>query len=238
MSSPARMNKSDPLSRTDTWPETPELQSGVVLSEQIYGYVRSAIVAGIVEPGMSVLEPDLAKRFGVSRTPVREALLRLRDDGLVIIKRQSGIIIAPIDKNRVEEAMIVREALEPRMAAMAAERISQRTVLDLEFETDRMSAAIEPHDHRAFIEADNMFHRLLINASGFMHIVQITEQVSGQLDRIRYLSVAEPIRAAAAIQEHRTLIKHLQDGDAAACEQMVRQHLQESWVLIRELLDR
>ncbi|MGY9063128.1 MAG: FCD domain-containing protein, partial [Rhodospirillales bacterium] len=89
-----------------------------------------------------------------------------------------------------------------------------------------------------FIAADTMFHRLLINASGFMHIVQITEQVSGQLDRIRYLSVAEPIRAAAAIQEHRTLIKHLQDGDAAACEQMVRQHLQESWVLIRELLDR
>ncbi len=220
-----------------SWPEMAPLQPGTALSEQIYAYMRAAIVTGAVRPELVIHEPTLAKRLEVSRTPIREALLRLRDDGLVVIKRQSGIFVAPVDPVRVEEAMIVRESLEPRMAAIAAQAITKRTLVDLEFETDSMAAANELGDQRTFVEADDRFHRIIVDATGFMHIAKITAQVSAQLDRIRHLSAAEPVCADAAIKEHQTIIKCLRSGNANQSEAVLLQHLQGSWISIRQLLN-
>ncbi len=214
------------------------LRSDAPLSEQVYAHLRDVIVTGRLAPGIALNESSLAQQFGTSRTPVREALLRLRDDGLVNIKRQSGTFVAPIDANRVEEGMMVREALEPRLAAMAASKMTDRVLADLVFETDQMTKAAEHGDSRSFIAADDRFHRFLVDTSGFIHIAEIIQRVNAQLDRIRYLSASEPIRTHMALDEHRAMIELLRDGDSVGTAEMMQQHLSGSWVVIRELLQR
>ena len=216
----------------------PELssQSEASLSDQVYGHLREAIVAGRIAPGTALHEPSIAQQCGTSRTPVREAILRLRDEGLLTIKKQSGTFVAPIDPNRVEEGMIVRESLEPRLAAMAAEKMTDRILTDLLFETEQMTKAVETGDSRLFIAADDNFHRILLDASGFPHIVQIIQRVNAHLDRLRYLSASEPERAQTALEEHHAMIDRLRAGDASGASELLLTHLQGSWVLIRELL--
>lgn len=216
----------------------PELssQSDAPLSDQVYGHLREAIVAGRIAPGTALHEPSIARQCGTSRTPVREAILRLRDEGLLTIKKQSGTFVAPIDPNRVEEGMIVRESLEPRMAAMAAEKMTDRILADLLFETEQMTKAVETGDSRLFIAADDNFHRILLDASGFPHIVEIIQRVNAHLDRLRYLSASEPERAQTALEEHHAMIERLRARDAAGASELLLAHLQGSWVLIRELL--
>lgn len=206
------------------------------LSGQIYTQLRLAIVTGRIDPTTAIQEPLIAEHFGVSRTPVREALLRLRADGLVIIRKQSGTFIAPIDPKRVEEGMLVREALEPRVVEIAATQLSERELTDLETRTRLMAVAAEDRDSRSFIAADDCFHQVLIEVGGFPHIAEIIGRVNAQLDRVRHLSATDPARARAAIREHRALIKSLRAGDGAQSSDLLRGHLQGSWKLIREIM--
>ena len=210
---------------------------GQPLSQQVYAHMRRAIIEGRLEPGGTIDEPAVAHHFGVSRTPVREALLRLRQDGLVEIRRQAGTFVAPIDRTRVEEGMIAREALEPRALEIACSRTDQRTLDDLAALTDRMAAATEREDGRAFIDADDRFHRALLDASGYIHIAEIIDQVNAQLDRVRHLSVAAPDRARSAVLEHRQIIDRITAGDAAGAAKSLRHHLKGSWAVIRTILD-
>lgn len=221
---------------TITWLSDSSLQSDSPLSEQIYARLREAIVAGRIAPRTALHEPSITQQFGTSRTPVREALLRLRDEGLLEIKKQAGTFVAPIDPKRVEEGMIVRESLEPRVAAMAAERMTDRILADLLFETEQMTKAVETGDSRLFITADDNFHRILLDASGLPHIVEIIQRVNAHLDRLRYLSASEPERAQTALDEHHAMIGRLRAGDAEGAAALLLTHLQGSWVLIRKLL--
>ncbi|WP_282609532.1 GntR family transcriptional regulator [Pelagibius sp. Alg239-R121] len=221
---------------TVDWLPDAVLRSDSPLSEQIYARLREVIVAGRIAPGTALHEPSITKQFGTSRTPVREALLRLRDEGLIDIKKQSGTFVAPIDPDRVVEGMIVRESLEPRLAAMAAEKMTDRILADLIFETGQMTKAVESGNSLLFIASDDNFHRILLDASGFPHIVEIIQRVNAHLDRVRYLSASEPVRAQTALDEHHAMIERLRAGDATGAAEMLLAHLEGSWVLIRELL--
>ena len=233
LSSPASDLATDPAA---PWLAQAVIETGAPLSEQVYRLLRATIITGVLEPGAALQEPVITAQLGISRTPVREALLRLKDDGLVQIRRQAGTCVAPIDANRVEEGIIVRESLEPRIAQLAAARIDARTLEVLTHQTERMARAAARQDSRTFIEADDLFHQTLIDASGHQHIARIIQQINAQLDRIRYLSVSEPIRAQTAVDEHHQLIAALSAGDGATCSALLQHHLEGSWVLIRRYL--
>lgn len=218
------------------WLPRTAVASGAPLSEQIYAQLREAIVTGSIEPETALQEPLIAEHFGVSRTPVREALLRLRGDGLVVIRKQAGTFVAPIDPKRVEEGMLVRDALEPRVVEISATLLTERQLSDLDAETRAMASAADGRDSRSFIAADDRFHQILIDASGYPHIAEIIGRVNAQLDRVRYLSATDPGRARAAIREHRALIKHLRAGNGPQSADVLRTHLQGSWKFIREIM--
>ena len=218
------------------WLSGSRIGSGAPLSDQVYGCLRSAIVFGDIAQGMPVQEPMVAAHFGVSRTPVREALLRLRSDGLITIKKQSGTFVAPIDPARVEEGMLVREALEPRVVERAAERLSARELSELETETRLMALAADDNDGRGFIAADDRFHQVLIEAGGFPHIAEIIDRVNAQLDRVRHLSTNNVTRARTAVKEHRALIKALRAGDSESSAEILAEHLRGSWIVIRAIV--
>ncbi len=208
------------------------------LSQSAYETLRELIVTGQIPPGESLHEPSIAAQFDMSRTPVREAILKLRDDGLINIQRQSGTYVSPIDVARIEEAMIVRESLEPTVAAVAAGKMTEAVLAELTFETDRMEAAMKTSNRVLFIQADDRFHRLLIEASGHRHIAQIIQRVNAQLDRVHYLSVSESVPADEAVSEHRRLIQYLAIGNGSQSAELLTKHLRGSWMLIRQHLFR
>lgn len=220
----------------DTWLAEASVRRDLPLSPQVYALLRRVIVEGRLEPGSALREPALAAHLRVSRTPVREAFLRLQQDGLLDLRPQSGTFVTSIDRTRVEEGMIVREALEVRAAAIAAEKISEPELTILRQETDKMADAARNGDNRSFIEADDRFHRTLVDASAYTHIGMIIDQVNAQLDRIRYLSANVPERPEASIVEHNQLIKRLAARDANGSAEALRAHLTASWAIIGRLM--
>jgi len=230
------VNKPRTAPAPDAWLVQATVQRDQPLSPQIYRLLRRVIVEGRLKPGAALKEPALAAHLQVSRTPVREAFLRLQQDGLLDLRPQSGTFVAPIDRTRVEEGMIVREALEVRAAAIAAVKISESELTILRRETDRMTDAARSGDNRSFIEADDRFHRALVDASAFSHIGVIIEQVNAQLDRIRYLSANVPERPEASVDEHWQLIDRLANGDADGSANAAQAHLTASWAIIRAIM--
>jgi len=219
-----------------TWLSDEPLAADVPLSDQVYRQLRRAIVRGGLEQRTAIQDPLIAAHFGISRTPVREALLRLRNDGLVVIRKQAGTFVAPIDPNRVEEGMLVRESLEPRIVEVAVNKLSERQLAELDTETNLMAGAVGTSESQVFIEADDRFHQILIDACGFPHIAEIIEGVNAQLDRVRFLSATEPVRSRAAVREHRALIKRLRKRDATGSADLLREHLTQAWIVIRQIL--
>ena len=104
--------------------EAIRLKRGVALSEQVYQVVRGLIVSGRMRPGEAVIEATLAARLSVSRTPVREALKRISDEGLIDVFAQNGTFIAPISRRALEEAYVIRTALEAESTSRAAGRLT------------------------------------------------------------------------------------------------------------------
>lgn len=221
----------------EDWLDPPTVSRSAPLAPQIYASIRHAITASRLVPGDGLNELDIAARLGVSRTPVREALLRLQREGLVDIRPQAGTYVAAIDRHRVEEGMVVREALETCAAEEAARRITPAQIADLTAATNQMQTAARIADAAGFVTADDAFHAAILEASGYRGIPTIIDEVNGHLDRIRSMSGERPQRMPEAVAEHRRIIDALQSGDPAASGNALRHHLQTAWKTIRRLCD-
>jgi DNA-binding GntR family transcriptional regulator len=189
--------------------EATQLRRGVALSEQVYQVVRGMIVSGRMRPGEAVVEAALAARLGVSRTPVREALKRISDEGLIEVFAQSGTFIAPISRKALEEAYIIRTALEAESASRAAGRLTQTAT-------------------------EAFFHRMIAEVNGLHMLWRAVDVSKAQMDRGRHLAIPEPGLGEVTIRQHRLILEAMQAGDAAEAAAQMREHLATS---LRNTLD-
>lgn len=208
--------------------ETRPLKRGIALSEQVYQVVRGLIVSGRMRPGEAVVEAALAARLGVSRTPVREALKRLSDEGLIDVFAQSGTFIAPISRKALEEAYVIRTALEAESAARAAGRLTAAAV---EAFTDNIAAHELAIGRRRFgdaIRLDDTFHRMIAEVNGLHMLWRAVDISKAQMDRGRHLAIPEPGLGAVTIHQHKLILTAMQEGDAGHAAQCMREHLATS----------
>ena len=208
--------------------ETTPLKRGVALSEQIYQVVRGLIVSGRMRPGEAVIEAALAARLGVSRTPVREALKRISDEGLIDVFAQSGTFIAPISRKALEEAYVIRTALETESASRAAGRL---TPVAVEAFADNIATHELAIGRRHFAEAirlDDTFHRMIAEVNGLHMLWRAVDISKAQMDRGRHLAIPEPGLGAVTIRQHRLILEAMQAGDAKRAAQCMREHLATS----------
>jgi DNA-binding GntR family transcriptional regulator len=208
--------------------EAIRLKRGVALSEQVYQVVRGLIVSGRMRPGEAVIEAALAARLGVSRTPVREALKRISDEGLIEVFAQNGTFIAPISRKALEEAYVIRTALEAESASRAAGRL---TTAAAEAFVDNIAAHELAIGRRHFAEAirlDDTFHRLIAEVNGLHMLWRAVDISKAQMDRGRHLAIPEPGLGAVTIRQHRLILEAMQGGDAPHAAQCMREHLATS----------
>jgi DNA-binding GntR family transcriptional regulator len=192
---------------------------------QIYVLLRDAIVAAQLEPGRQISENELAALLGVSRTPIREALQRLRDDRLVEIVPQLGTVVTRISEDAVADAQFVREALECAAVRAAALRARDQDLAGLEVIIRGQEAAREAADYDRFYVLDDELHRALCDLSGHESAWSLSQRAKGHLNRVRRLSLPEPGYLMEMISEHRAVVAAVAQHDPDAAEHALRHHL-------------
>ena len=192
----------------------------------ILAVIRHDIILLRLRPGTRVSENELARRYGTSRTPVREALLRLVDEGLVEVWPQRGTFITPISLLAVRRARFVREAMEVAILRQAAE---QGLSAQGRREAERAISAQEDARDRpeSFTRADDAFHRAFADGIDVGNIWAVLEREKAQFDRLRFLSLPNVTPVSTLISQHKAILVAVLKGDVVAAERAAREHLSE-----------
>lgn len=198
----------------------------------VYASLRDAIVRAELEPGAQLSENELAEQLGVSRTPIREALGRLRDDRLVEVVPQLGTFVARIGVQAVTDAQFIREALECAAVRPAAERAGEEDIAALEENIRSQERARDSGDIDAWYLLDNEFHRALCDLSGHPAVWAVSERAKYHLNRLRRISLTLPDYIPEMIVEHRAVTDAVGRHDPDAAEETLRHHLQ---MVLREV---
>ncbi|MDP1730478.1 MAG: GntR family transcriptional regulator [Devosia sp.] len=192
-------------------------------AQNVYELLRGDIVLGVLQPLQAIRESEIAERLGVSRTPVREALLRLANLGLVDIYPQSGTRVSPSRLEKVRAAQLIREAVEVEVARRACGCITDRQIAGLRHLIEDQSVAARRNDTRRLFELDEEFHRAIYAAAGLLAVADELEDVKVHLNRLRYVSVNWPRGGEKITGEHEAILAALQsrDEDKAAAAMTV-----------------
>jgi DNA-binding GntR family transcriptional regulator len=187
-------------------------------SAAVYRLLRDEIVWLRRKPGEPIAERDIAQARGISRTPVREALLRLAAEGLVDTISKSGTFVARIPLAALPEAIVVRQALEQVTARAAAQRARRSDVATLRATLERQREAEAADDRVAFHRADEAFHAGIAAAGGYPGIWSLIQNVKTQIDRYRLLTLPQPGRMLRVVKEHVAVVTAIErhDPDRAA----------------------
>lgn len=198
---------------------------GATASAQVYQQLRAQIIALDIPPGAALSENDLASAFGVSRTPVREALLRLADEGLVEIVPKSGTTVSRIPYTQLGEAIVIRKALEEVAVREASVRATKSQFTGLWALIERQREAAKADDRDAFHAADEAFHAAIAEAAGYPGIWRLVNQVKVQVDRLRYLTLPEAGRMLRVTKEHAAVLTAMEKRDGDKAIAAMRGHL-------------
>jgi DNA-binding GntR family transcriptional regulator len=193
-------------------------------SDRVYAELVSAIRDLRLRPGASLSETELAGTLQVSRTPLREAIARLVDNGLVSVVPQVGTRVELIRMSDVEEARFVRETLELAAFGVACEKPA-RDVAPLRALLAVQERCHERHDVDAFFAADEALHEAIFTMSGYPGAWQAIQPMKLQLDRLRRLSLPDPATVRALIDEHTAIVDALEAGDAVAGHSQISRHV-------------
>jgi len=195
-------------------------------SSRIYSELRDALVSLQRRPGEAISEAEIALSYGLSRTPVREAILKLADEGLVDIFPQSGIFVSRIPLAALPEAIIVRKALEETTAGMAAQRATPSQIMNLQTIVQQQREADAAGDRDGFHLADEAFHAGIAEIAGYPGIWRLILQVKVHVDRYRRLTLPVAGRITEVIAEHETILAAIEAHDPAAARAAMERHLQ------------
>ncbi len=207
------------------------------MRDQIYPLVRRMILTGAIKPGDVIDEKAIAVQLEISRTPVREAVKKLSDENLVEVVAQSGTRAARIDRSEIEEAFLIRRALEAESAAQAAPRMTQAHTEKLEDILVLHARALTRKKYVEAIERDDDFHSYIASISNLTRLWRTVEISKAQLDRCRHLMVPRAGEGEATLAHHRAIIKALNSGDPENARRAMREHLEAAYKSTIAVLD-
>lgn len=196
------------------------------VAEQTYVRLRAAVLQGTYPPGERLTSVRLAHELGVSRTPIRAALARLRNEGLVEYTEGQAAWVPPLTVSAVEEAYEIAEALESMLMGHLALLHDTETLRELEAVIHDMDRAAEANDHHAWAEADERFHTLVHSRSGRDLVASMLERVGTIIDRVRFLWLnLNPGGALESTQDHRAAVEAVAAGDGQLARERHAAHL-------------
>jgi DNA-binding GntR family transcriptional regulator len=215
-------------------PETVRIERRSMV-ETAYDELKRKILRGELAPGAQFLEEEIAVMLGMSRTPVREAAVRLEQEGFVEIVPRRGFRVTPLSKRAVREINEVLECLEIQAAErLAARRIAPEDLKLLEEAVGRMDAALKAEDAQAWAQADYKFHTLLIELCGNQHLAEVARNFLDKAHRFRLLTLALRAKPLYSNVNHAAVVEAVRRNDPQTAQDIHRAH-KRRWA--RELSD-
>jgi DNA-binding GntR family transcriptional regulator len=198
---------------------------GASVGAQVYRILREQIIQAELQPGERLSESDVARTLSVSRQPVREAFIKLSEEGLVQVLPQRGTFITRISVASVMDVRFVREAIEADIVRLVAEKHAPENIEELRRQIAEQKTVA--HDDRtAFLRLDERFHYTLASAAGKAFAWNVIENVKAQMDRVRFLSV-DDMQIDRLIEQHERIVDGIAAADMTAAEEALRLHLRE-----------
>jgi DNA-binding GntR family transcriptional regulator len=205
--------------------------------ERVYRTLRSRILDNALPPGHQALEQAIALELGVSRTPVREALIRLHNEGLVEVVPRHGMRVLPVSPDDMAEIYAILTSLESLAAELAAKRRPDtRELAPLEAACREMEAALAADDLDAWAKADERFHLQLVSLCGNRRLAEVVINFWDRAHRARMVTLRMRPRPANSTREHRAVVKAIREGDAAKARDLHRAHRERGAAELTEIL--
>lgn len=202
----------------------PKLDRTRQAAPQVFGWLREAIISLELAPGTPLSRTDLADRFQLSQTPVRDALMQLRQEGLVDIFAQHATRVSRIDLHSAEQAQFLRCAIELEVVRTLAQSGDAALYARLRGMVE-LQAALAGHDAEAFIAADQSFHRAMYEGAGVPDLYELVRRRSGHLDRLRRLDLPSPGNPERVVRDHRRIVEALAARAPDEAQAALRAHL-------------
>ncbi|HSV84818.1 MAG TPA: GntR family transcriptional regulator [Ramlibacter sp.] len=192
---------------------------------QVFERLREMIIALELAPGHVLARAELAQMFGVSQTPVRDALIKLSEEGLVDIFPQHATVVSRIDAASALQAHFLRQAIELEVVGTLAARPTELVIAQLRAQLELQGALAAGDDYDRFIEADRAFHRLMYVAAGVPDLFDLARRMSGHVDRLRRLHLPTAGKAKAVVRDHKRILEAIAAGDPDQARARLREHL-------------
>lgn len=208
------------------------------VSPQIFETLRERILTLVLKPNELLSRAALQQEFGVSQTPVRDALLKLEQEGLVEIYPQHATMVARIDVDAARQAHFLRVAIELEAVRQLAARADRDFLGRLRAAIDEQRRVSELGDYPAFVAADQAMHGLFLDQIRLPDLWQIVRRQSGHIDRLRLLNLPLPGKIEAVISDHEAIMDAIARGDSDAAANALRQHLSGTLSIIDQIRQR
>ena len=204
----------------------------LTLREKILETIRDAIMSGGLKPGEKVAEPELAERFGISRTPIREAFRQLESEGYLSVIPRKGAVVASFSPRDVEEFYAIKSILEGYAARKACEKLTPKELEKLSAINEKLRKLATDGDIKHFFKIHNDFHDLFIRAASNDKLHEMISGLLKKFQRLRVASLSKPGRMQVSVDEHEKIIEAFRNKDAVQAEKLVRKNAEYGGIVL------
>ena len=195
------------------------------LRDVVFNTLRQAILTGELKPGERLMEIHLANRLGVSRTPIREAIHKLAQEGLVTMVPRKGAEVAQITEKSMTDVLEVRRALDALCIELACERMTQEDLARLKEACGKFEEAVRKKNVREIAQADVALHDIIILATGNQRLISLMNNLAEQMYRYRFEYIKDFNIHKQLIDEHRMIYESLEQKNVEASVAAVKNHI-------------
>ncbi len=195
------------------------------LRERVYEILKKTIIFQEIPPGNKIDEESLARTLGVSRTPIRESLCRLENEGIVKIIPRRGAFVVKHSKERIIEILLVREVLEGFAARLAVDHMDERTIEEMKSLFKGFSESNIRDRSKDYAQADLEFHTRIVKKSKNDFLISLMNILNDHIQMLRLRTVAIKGRAERSLSEHVRIIEALEKGNPSSAESLMRRHI-------------
>lgn len=200
------------------------MEKHLTLREKILEHIRDAIISGSLKAGSRVSEPELADRYGISRTPIREAFRQLESEGYLTVIPRRGAVVSEFSQKDVEDFYAIKSILEGYAARQACNKLTGKELDKLQANNVRLAELADQNDIKVFFKIHNDFHDMFIKAADNERLRELITGVETRFQRLRFMSLSLPGRMKISVQEHQKIIEAFRRRDAKTAEMLVRKN--------------
>ena len=206
------------------------------LRDVVFNTLREAILRGDLVPGERLMELQLAAKLGVSRTPIREAIRMLEQEGLAITIPRKGAIVAGMTEKDMQDVLEIREALEELSVQVACDKITDEEISELQKNMKNFEHSLKSGDLKKMAHADVEFHDVIYRATDNPKLINMLNNLREQMYRYRVEYLKNPQNHEQLLQENEAIYKGIVEKDKSAVTEMIRKHISNQVAVVKHMI--